>query len=188
MSEVKTENCGAQVLYGCLRARTIESKVTAKKQLLMKTPEGLSKEELPALLAAIGTEECPEELKAIAVVNGRKDVYYYESTLMTSQYAELDAMIQEKDILHTIATVTRSDCELYLVPTQFSKLRDYPFFFSEDEILGAAARFTLDPQYADIKVVEASNGGKGFYTTKEMDERYAKARIEHVEVELHTWQ
>ena len=188
MSEVKNEISGAQVLYGCLRARTIESKVTSRKELTMKVPEGLTKEELPALLAQIGTEECPEELKNIAIINGRKDVYYYESTLMTKQYAELDAMIQEKDILHTIATVTRSDCVLYLMPTQFSKLRDYPFFYSEDEILGAAARFTLDPQYEDIKVIEASNGGKGFYTTREMDERYAKARIEYGEVEQRQWQ
>lgn len=188
MSEVKNEISGAQVLYGCLRARTIESKVTSRKELTMKVPEGLTKEELPALLAQIGTEECPEELKNIAIINGRKDVYYYESTLMTKQYAELDAMIQEKDILHTIATVTRSDCVLYLMPTQFSKLRDYPFFYSEDEILGVAARFTLDPQYEDIKVIEASNGGKGFYTTREMDERYAKARIEYGEVEQRQWQ
>lgn len=188
MSEVNNQISGAQVLYGCLRARTIDSKVTARKELTMHVPEGLTKEELVELLDRIGTDEVPEELKAIACFKGRKDTYYYESTLMTSQYAELDAMLQEKDILHTIATVTRSDCQLYPCPTQFKKLKDYPFFMSEDEILGAAARFTLDPQYEDIKVVTASNGGKGFYSTKYMSERYAEALLEHYEVESRMWQ
>lgn len=182
MSEVNNQISGAQVLYGYLRARTIDSKVTARKELTMHVPEGLTKEELIALLDRIGTEEVPEELNAIAIVKGRKDTYYYESALMTKQYAELDAMIQEKDILHTIATVTRSDCQLYPCPTQFKKLHDYPFFMSMDEIEGAAARFTLDPQYEDIKVIVASNGGKGFYSTKYMNERYAQYLIEHYEV------
>ena len=182
MSEVNNQISGAQVLYGCLRARTIDSKVTARKELLMRVPEGLTKEEVVALLDRIGTDEVPEELKAIACFKGRKDTYYYESTLMTKQYAELDAMIQEKDILHTIATVTRSDCELYPCPTLFKKLHDYPFFMSMDEIEGAAARFTLEPEYQDIKVVIASNKGKGFYSTKYMNERYAQYLVEYYEV------
>ena len=53
----------AQVLYEHLRAHTIESRVTGKKQLLMHPPEGLDKEELSALLALIGTEDAPQELK-----------------------------------------------------------------------------------------------------------------------------
>lgn len=182
MSEVNNQISGAQVLYGYLRARTIDSKVTARKNMIMHVPEGLTKEELVELLDRIGTEEVPEELKAITCFKGRKDTYYYESTLMTSQYAELDAMIQEKDILHTIATVTRSDCQLYPCPTLFKKLHDYPFFMSMDEIEGAAARFTLEPEYQDIKVVIASNKGKGFYSTKYMNERYAQYLVEYYEV------
>ena len=99
----------AQVLYEHLRAHTIESRVTGKKQLLMHPPEGLDKEELSALLALIGTEDAPQELKDIASLSGRKDVYYYDGSIMTKHYAELDTLLQEKDILRTIASVTRSD-------------------------------------------------------------------------------
>ena len=183
MSEIENKKSGAQVLYECLRARTEQSKTTSKKFLTMQTPEGREKEELSALLSVIGTEEAPEELKDITCFKGRKDTYYYDQTIMTWQYAELDAMISEKDLRHTIATVTRSDCQLYPRPTQFSKLKDMPFWMTEDELLGAAARMKFEPEYQDIGVVTASNGAKGFYSTKYMSEVYAQALIEVIEVE-----
>lgn len=182
MSEIHEIN-GAQVLYEHLRARTIAWKVMGKKELNMHLPEGLDKEVLSELLNAVGTEECPEELKAIAAVKGRKDTYYYEKTLMTPQYAEIDMLVQEKDILRTIASVTRSDCALYPRPTQFSKLMDVPFRMTMDELLGAAARMKFEPEYADIDVVTASNGAKGFYSTRSMSKNYAQGLIETIEVE-----
>lgn len=184
MSEqLQQVNFSAQELYKFLRARTIESKTTSKKQLTMAPPESISREEMSALLAMLGTEQSPAELADIAWINGRKDIFYYEKTLMTVQYAELDAMIQEKDLLHTIATVTRSDCKLYPMPTQFSKLKDVPFRMSEDELLGAAARMMFEPEYEDIKVCTASNGGKAFYSTKYLTPGYAQSLIEWEEVE-----
>jgi len=181
--QIQQVNIGAQELYKFLRARTIESKTTSKQQLTMNPPEGIAREELSALLAVLGTEESPAELENIAWINGRKDVFYYEKTLMTVQYAELDAMIQEKDLLHTIASVTRSDCKLYPMPTQFSKLKDVPFRMSEDELLGAAARMLFEPEYEDIKVCTASNGGKAFYSTKYLTPAYAQSLVEWAEVE-----
>lgn len=185
MSEIETNNTlqGAQVLYEHLRARTIKSQVTSKKSLLSRPPEGVSKEEMSALLAVLGGEETPAELVDIAVLKGRKDTYYYDGTIMTRHYAELDSMIQEKDLLHTIATVTRSDSSLYPRPTQFSKMQDTPFWMTEDELLGAAARFKFEPQYADIELVEASNGKKAFFSTKYMSRVYAQSLIEWIEVE-----
>ena len=184
MSEqLNNPNQGAQVLYGYLRSRTEKSKTTSRKTILMQEIGELTKEEKSALLDLIGTEEVPAELADITFVKGRKDTYFYDGTIMTKHYAELDSMIQEKDLLYTIATVTRSDCQLYPRPTQFSKLRDMPFWMSEDELLGAEARFKFEPEYADIGVVTASNGAKGFYSTKFMSEKYAQALIEMIEVE-----
>lgn len=174
---------GAQALYEHLRARTIQSQVTAKKQLLLQPPEGVGKEEMSALLAKLGTEEMPVELQNIADIQGKKDTYYYEATLMTRHYAELDTMIQEKDLLYTIASITRSDCKLYPRPTQFSKLEDTPFRFTRDELLGAAARMTFEKEYEDIGVVQASNGAQAFYSSKYLSERYARALLESIEVE-----
>ena len=41
----------------------------------------------------------------------------------------------------------------------------------------------FEPEYQDIGVVTASNGAKGFYSTKFMSEVYAQALIEVIEVE-----
>ncbi len=182
--EVTEENIGAQVLYSHLRTRTIAWKTTGLKDLTMHRPEGLDKEALTALVALIGTEKCPEELKAIGSIKGRKDTYYYEKTLMTPQYADIDVLVQEKDILRTIASVTRNDSALYPIPTLFSKLMDVPFKMTMDEILGAASRMKFEEQYADIGVVTASNGGKGFYSSQSLTEKYAQSLIEWYEVEL----
>ena len=149
----------AQVLYEHLRAHTIESRVTGRKQLLMHPPEGLDKEELSALLALIGTEDAPQELKDIASLSGRKD------------------------ILRTIASVTRSDSAIYPRPTQFSKLQDVPFRFSRDELLGAAARMRFEPEYEDVQLIEASNGAQAFFSTKYLTRDYAQSLLEWIEVE-----
>ena len=173
----------AQVLYEHLRAHTVESRVTGKKQLLMHPPEGVSKEELSALLPLIGTADAPEELKDIAILPGRKDVYYYDGSIMTRHYAQLDSMLQEKDILHTIASVARSDSDIYPRPTQFSKLQNIPFRFSRDELLGAAARMRFEPEYADIQLIQASNGAQAFFSTRYLARDYAQSLLEWIEVE-----
>ena len=183
MSEADRQITGAQVLYGHLRAQTIQSRVTPKKRLLAHPPEGLEKEELSAFLKAVETGEAPPELAAVAFVTGRKDTYYYEGSLMTKHYAELDTLLQEKDILRTIASVTRSDSALYPRPTQFSKLMNVPFRFTKDELEGAAARMRFEEQYADIEVAEASNGAKAFYSTQSLTPRYARSLLEMIEVD-----
>ena len=185
MSENEIKVSGAQLLYQALRSATEKSKVTGKKQLLRTPPVGLTKEETSDLLKALEHGEPAQELKDIAVLKGRKDTWYYDSTIMTHHFASLDSMIQEKDILHTIATVTRSDSKLYPKATEFRKLMDTPFWFTEDELLGAAARFAADPQYADIDVIEASNGQKAFYSKQSLDRKYAEYLHEWYEVGIY---
>ena len=184
MSEVQTQqtNQGAQELYKLLRARTVKSLTTARTQIMQEPIGELSEEEKSALLDLIGTENVPAELADITYVKGRKDTFYYDGTIMTKHYAELDVMIQEKDLLYTIATVTRSDCFLYPRPCQFSKLMDVPFRMKMEELLSAEARMAQEPDYQDIHVVTASNGKKGFYSTLHMSENYAQALIEWIEV------
>ena len=186
MSEISQQNTeiNAMALYKVLRKNTEKSKTTGRKQLLFNLPEGLTREQTVTLLDGIGTENAAPELKDMIALKGRKDTWYYDGTIMTGRYAELDSMIQEKDILHTIATVTRSDSALYPKTTEFRKLQDMPFWFTEDELLGAAARFQLEPGYEDIKVLTASTGMKAFYSTKSLSEAYAKALLEWYEVGL----
>ena len=169
----------AAKLAACILETTREAHVTPLKKLKLHLPQGVTPEEAEALLTKAGTPEADPALEKIAFIQGKKDLYFYETTLMTAHFAELDTLIVEKDILRTIATVTRSDCKLYPRPTQFSKLKA----FSEDELEGAAARMEKLEEYADIGVVTASNGGKGFYSTQFVSRGYAQGLIEQVEVE-----
>ena len=178
----KPEETPAQKLAKHIRDRSIDSKVEPLKKMKLNPPEGVTAEELAALLAAVGTPEADPALAKIAFVQGAKDLYFFDTEMMTRHFAELQSLLEDKDILRTIATITRSDSQLYPRPTQFKKLMAYPFFFTLDEILGAQARMKLEEQYADIDVVTATNGGKGFYSSQYLSRRYAQALIQQVEV------
>ncbi len=183
MEETMDLNIPAQVLADHLYQRTVQSKVTGKKSLLSFPPEGIAKDEMTALLSAMASKTAPLALEQIDAVQGKKDLYYYHAGLMTRHYAELDALLNDKDILATIASVVRSDSKLYPRPTQFSKLMNVPFRFSQDEILGAVARMKQDEDYRDIGVVTATNGHSGLYSEKYLSKRYAQALLQGIEVE-----
>ena len=169
----------AEMIYDC----TASNKTATKKWLTKNCPPEISPEELDALLEGIDTGKPPKELQSIDVVSGSKDKYYYDGTIMTPEFAKIDALIEDKDILSTIASVTRSDCKLYPRPTEFSKMTGYPFRFTSDEVEGAAARMTLSEEYSDIGVVEASNGEKAFYSSTYISKVYARSLLEYSEVE-----
>ncbi|GHU82752.1 hypothetical protein FACS1894196_1580 [Clostridia bacterium] len=173
----------ARALADYLYKRTALWLITAKKSLLLSPPTGVEKETLAALLAGIGTVDAHPALLHAALTTGKKDAYYYDESIMTRHYAELSALLEDKDILATIAQVTRSDCKLYPCPTQYRKLMDVPFRFTKDEILGAVARMKNEEAYQDIGVVTASNGASGLYSEQFMTRRYAQALIERIEVE-----
>ena len=159
------------------------SKVTGEKELKLSPPGNLTKEELEELLAEVASEQKHEDLEDIRFIQGKKDLYYYDISIMTAHYAQIDVMLQDKDILHTIGETTRFDSKTYPRPTQFRKLRTTPFAFTQDEILGAVARMKMEPDYEDIDTVTASNGEKATFSTLYMSKKYAQALIESIEVE-----
>lgn len=184
MEPAVQENSGAQELFQLLRANTEKSRVTGRKELLKLRPRDLDASGVSDLLKAIGTEEAPPELRDIASVTGKKDTYYYDQTIMTVQYAKLDALIQDKDIMRTVAEVARSDSKLYPRVTPFSKLMNMPFWCTQDELLGVAARMKLDEAYQDIRMITASNGVRGFFSLESLSEAYAQSLFEMEEVIL----
>ena len=175
------------VLAELIYDRTASNKVAGHRWLRLNKPEELTDEKLAALLIAIRQAAQPPVLGTIAFIEGSKDTYYYDANIMTGQFARLDALIEDKDILRTIAEVTRSDCQLYPRPTEFSKMMGYPFRFSLDEVEGAAARMQLHDEYQDIGVVQASNGAKAFYSSQHIKEGYARSLLEASEVEAREW-
>ncbi len=177
----------AAALAGLLYDRTASNKVAGVKWLRKHRPQAVSEESLGTLLAGIDHGKPHDALRSADVEAGVRDRYYYDSAIMTREYAQLDALIEDKDILKTIASVTRSDCKLYPRPTEFSKMTGYPFRFTLDEVEGAAARMQLREDFSDIGVVQASNGEKAFFSRKYLKEGYARSLLEASEVESKLW-
>lgn len=174
----------AQTIYD----RTAQNLVAPLKWIRQLKLDGLGDEKLTELLSAVDQEQACEELKDIVRVKGKKDSYYFDASIMTPEFARIQALIEDKDMLATIAEVARHDSSLYPRPAPFSKFSGYPFRFSADEIEGAAARMQLSEEYKDIGVVEASNGAKAFYSSQSLSKNYARALFQDIEVDSREWQ
>ena len=174
----------AQAIYD----RTAQNLVAPLKWIRQLKLDGLGDEKLTELLSAVDQEQACEELKDIVRVKGKKDSYYFDASIMTPEFARVQALIEDKDMLATIAEVARHDSSLYPRPAPFSKFSGYPFRFSADEIEGAAARMQLSEAYRDIGVVEASNGAKAFYSSQSLSKNYARALFQDIEVDSREWQ
>ena len=174
----------AQAIYD----RTAQNLVAPLKWIRQLKLDGLEDEKLSELLSAVDQEQACEELKDIVRVKGNKDSYYFDASIMTPEFARVQALIEDKDMLATIAEVARHDSSLYPRPAPFSKFSGYPFRFSLDEIEGAAARMQLSEAYRDIGVVEASNGAKAFYSSQSLSKNYARALFQDIEVDSREWQ
>lgn len=186
--EQQAEQAAAALLAQTVYDRTAQNLVAPRKWLLKQQPEGLAEGLFLKLLEEVDKEAPREALKNLALIKGKKDSYYYDASIMTPEFAKVQALIEDKDMLATIAEVTRRDCELYPRPAPFSKFAGYPFRFSMDELEGAAARMQLSKEYRDIGVVKASNGASAFYSSKSMSMVYARSLFEEIEVESREWQ
>lgn len=171
---------------GSLLAKYIEEqskqeRVTARSAVTLSPPEGVTREQAKALLTDLSADSA---MLSVALVKGSKDVYYYDSGLMTQRFATVQSLIEDKDILATVAATARHDCKLYPRPTRMVSLMDSPYFYSEDEVLGALARMNGREDYGDIATVTASNGKICIYSETYMSKKYAQALCEEMEV---TW-
>lgn len=186
--EQQAEQAAAALLAQTVYDHTAQNLVAPRKWLLKQQPQELEAGLFQKLLREVDEENPREELKNLALIKGKKDSYYYDASIMTPEFAKVQALIEDKDMLATIAEVTRRDCELYPRPAPFSKFAGYPFRFSMDELEGAAARMQLSEEYRDIGVVKASNGASAFYSSKSMSMVYARSLFEEIEVESREWQ
>lgn len=188
LAQVEVEQQQAQsaspgaILARYIRDLSAQERVVAFSAVTLCPPEGLTREQVRELLANSATDDA---MLSIALVKGSKDVYYYDSGLMTQRFATVQSLIEDKDILATVAAAARHDCKVYPRPLRVQVLLGGPYFYSEDEVLGALARMNGREEYADIATVAASNGKLCIYSTTFMSKKYAQALCEEMEV---TWQ
>lgn len=157
-----------------------EERVVSKKHLLLTPPTGIEKDQMKEMLDGMSENEAFSTLGTITL---SKDTYFYDKNLMTDHFAEVQALIEDKDILTTIATLTRHDCKVYPRPVKMSVFTLPPYRYSMDEIYGALARMKFKEGFEDIDTVEASNGNLCIYSKNFMSTKYARSLAEYIEVE-----
>lgn len=184
-AEYEREMSQAEILYEYIREKNLREKLGKKSDLIKNPPQGLGSEEVKEILNNI---DAYEDLDNLDIIETDKDIYYYDILLWTGQYADTAVILEEKDINKAIATRARRDCKIYPRPLQFTALFEPPYSYKEEEIERALKAMEADENYQDIKVVQASNGGKCIYSTDEMSEKYAKSLCEYIEVESKQYQ
>ena len=118
----------------------------------------------------------------IKMMRGTRDRYYFSEISMTESYARHLYRLAEKDPVRLIADTTRDESRTYPRPTPVSTFDDSPFSMSTAEIDAAISKMAFDPEYADIRTVQASNGDAYLYSATYLSEAHASGLAEWASV------
>ncbi|WP_312644668.1 hypothetical protein [Hydrogenoanaerobacterium sp.] len=186
LDEVEKEKAKAstttpsQILADHIRSINKTEKLACLSKIKLQPPAGLTRENVAELVKNL---EHDTALAGIATIAGKNDIYLYDTKLWTERFAAVQALLEDKDIIATIAAAARHDCKVYPRPLRTVALMDSPYFYTKDEILGAIARMKLEDGYEDIDTVKASNGNICIYSSEFMSKKYAQSLCEFIEVE-----
>lgn len=166
------EKTQAELLADFIRERTRGSLLTGRRLLEQE------EENLEALLAQMAeTASCGD----IDRIEGSKDVYYYSDAFMTKNYAHIAMLVEEKDMPRTIAEMVRFNCKTYPAATPEAYFSRHPYFMTPPQIERALDTIARDPQYADIKRVNAFNGVPYLYSSNYFTDKYGRAMANYGE-------
>lgn len=118
----------------------------------------------------------------IKMMRGSRDRYYFSERSMTESYARHLYRLAEKDPARLIADTTRDESKTYPRPTPIATFEDSPFSMTMAEIDAALSKMTFDPEYSDIRKVQASNGDVYLYSTTYLSEAHASGLAEWASV------
>ena len=170
--EKSPEQLKAEALAQRIRENTIALQVTPRALLLGGDSE------TPKILEMLSTDEA---FKDIAQMTGQNDTYYYSSSNMTSQYANIAVLVKEGDHFYTVASLVRYHTKEYPTPTAAVYFEHSPYDFSKEMINQVREGFKSDPKYADIKEIITENRQIYFYSSDYMTDIYATALAERAE-------
>jgi len=123
-----------------------------------------------------------EEYKDIMCIQGSKDKYYYSNVPMTDQFANIAALVEEKDLPRTVAHVVRTRSE-YPASTQINHFMGYPYNYSAEELKQIRETFKTDPNYEDIGEFKLRNKVEYFFSTRYLTPQLAFALEEDAQSE-----
>lgn len=159
----------AEKLADYIRIRTQGAQITSRKSLETEIPD------VDNLLKDIETDESCQD---IGRVDGGKDIYYYSKTFMSDNYAMIAALVEDKDLMVTIASMVRFNSKTYPVPTPFTYFEQHPYYATNAQIERAVDLMEQKTEYQDIRILTNSRGVRYMFSETFMKKRYAASLIE----------
>ena len=154
------------------------------EMLLLEAPASMDvggkRDIIGKTMQALLSDEAFEDVVEIA---GQKGCYYYSARSMSSNYAKLLMLVEEKDRCAMVAEVVRFECITYPRPYAVEMLAYAPFFMPKDEVDVAVAALKEAEGCEDILPVRASNDALYLYSSEHMTYGMAKGLCEWIEVE-----
>ncbi|MDF2472529.1 MAG: hypothetical protein K0R21_311 [Anaerocolumna sp.] len=126
-------------------------------------------------------DELLEKMKAdescsdIVFVQGNKDIYYYSNQYMSNNYAMIASLVEEKDLVKTIAEMVRFNCKTYPAPTPVGYFEKHPYLATKAQIERALLLLSMNEEYNDIHQFDNNLNVSHLYSSLYLSERYAKA-------------
>lgn len=167
------------IMADFVRQHSASGKLVARS-VFLQPPYSMPETDLTLLLDAMREQACGAD---ITCVQGAEDAYFYSTQTMTANYADMCVQVVENDICRAIAEAVRFDCRTYPRPYKVAMLGQPPYHFEPQQITAALTAMETHPDYADIRVVEASNAEPYLFSERFMSYGKAYGLCEWLEVE-----
>jgi hypothetical protein len=141
---------------------------------------GAEPDKIDSHLSLLLDDERYVDLRLIS--NARGSRYLYSEEHMTATFAAVLARAEANDPLDTIVTTVREDSRIYPRPTTLATFAAPVFNIDSGKLERYANEITSRPEYADIKLVRASNGALYLYSQQFLNVDWVKATVEWEEV------
>ncbi len=106
----------------------------------------------------------------------------YSERHMTRAYAEAAACAACGDIRYAIAQTVRGESRTYPRPTPLALFGEAPFLLSKEILDEAVEAMLTDPDYGDIRRIQASDGSGFLFSSVHMDPAHAESLAEWMAV------
>ncbi|MFC2004806.1 hypothetical protein ACFLUY_01125 [Chloroflexota bacterium] len=122
-----------------------------------------------------------QDIKSVVASTGA--IYLFSETYITKNYADILVRAEANDPCATIAATVRDEARIYPRATRTEFFKN-PIFNIDPEELERHLTSTLEqPEYRDIKLINASTGARYLYSDLYMNEDHARSLIEWEEVD-----
>ncbi len=132
--------------------------------------------------AALAGSPLAETVADLQRIREGEGVFLFSNRHMTRAYGESAARVAACDPQHMIALAVRFDSAAYPRPTPIETFLDRPYLLSLKQVAAAVACIGVDEEFADIRLIQASNGNQFLCSLRHIDQAQAQAMAEWLAV------